>query len=181
MWKNRGFQIALVIMLILAGINNWRYFAKRKTRFKRPQTAAVSVQRPVPLPELPVAKPVEIPAKEGFPPEKTKKARKAHWGRNPFLTPWEMESLEAKKGIQPDTTQKQVSEARPRIIKIDAIIISDSEKVAIIGNNHVREGDRIGEEQVLRILPSGIILGSEKGQRVVTVENSSLPIEVEER
>ncbi len=82
------------------------------------------------------------------------------WGRNPFLTRAEIESLQ-KKEVEPEQEpSKPVS--KPIISKaweVKSIMITDSSRVAIINNHIVTVGDFVGEVEVLEINEESVIMG----------------------
>lgn len=98
------------------------------------------------------------------------------WGRNPFLTPEEIVSIQEGK-VQP---QSVLPEELPHY-EVNTILVSDSRKIAIIGNNIVTVGDWVGQEKVLEINSDNVVLGKDKRRRVLKLRESSVHLEMKEK
>ncbi len=65
-------------------------------------------------------------------------------------------------------------------LKLKALLISDSIRLATIGQTIVQEGDFIGGEKVLEIRSDGVILIKEGKTRTLRLEQSPVKLKVEE-
>ncbi len=85
------------------------------------------------------------------------------WGRNPFELPL---GVQLRVGDEGGSAEAK----KPHINKVNAILITDSRKLASIDHRVVAVGDLINGEKVLEIKPDRVIL--EKGNRkhVLTLE-----------
>ena len=180
MLRNKLFAIILAGFIVLAIINNIRYFSKKKKRAPRPRPAAVTQTAPLPKPppQLPETPPT---AKTTEPSTRSpKKARGDSWGRNPFLTLVEeamlARGIKSKTEMEAEKQSPTISLSPAAIFRLEAIIITDSRKIAIINNKSVTEGDWVEGERVMKILPHEVVLQKGNAQRRVMVETPAIPL-----
>lgn len=182
MFRNKYLAIFLAVFIVLAVMNNIRYFSKRKKRAIRTGQAAVtqtdSKPRVAALPQLP-----ETPPRTETTETTTKTPRKARgdtWGRNPFLTPAEefmlARGIRSKAEMEAEKESPKMPLTTATVLRLEAIIISDSRKIAIINNKPVTEGDLVEGERVVRILPNEVVLQKGNIQRRVAVQTPSIPL-----
>ena len=87
------------------------------------------------------------------------------WGRDPFLFP---------KRVEPyNKVEKAEKEETPLPLKVNAVLISGSQKVATVSHAPyvVSIGDWIENEQVLEIEPDHVVLGKNGRKREVLLES----------
>lgn len=101
--------------------------------------------------------------------EELEALRKGPWGRNPFLTP------EEEAPLSPERRAESPAGFAP--IEVQAILVSEGKRIAMIDGLVVAEGDLIGEEEVLEIRPRAVVL--RKGDHTRTVEMEFPAIEVQ--
>lgn len=103
---------------------------------------------------------------------------KALWGRNPFLTREEIASLRKKKAPPPShvSTKAPVPQW-----EVKSIMISGSNKVAIINDHIVAVGDFLGGEKVLAINRDSVVLGGKRGKTVIKLKQPSVSIRTVEK
>jgi hypothetical protein len=88
--------------------------------------------------------------------------------RDPFATPFSSEEPRAPSYEAIKKGAKKAEEARKPIpIELKAIIVGKHEKVAIVGEEVVSVGSKIGKEEVLDIQEDRILVGSEGHRREV--------------
>lgn len=157
--KRAGLLIILICTLIAAGIYNFYYFStKRNTR----STSAASKQ-----------KLVATARRMDRTPEKAnqKGSLKANhfnssltlpegWGRNPFLAPAETKQIHTSTNPLP-------VRPLPEYV-VTSILISSTQKVAVIDGKIVSPGDSIGRETVKEISTEGVVLA--KGAMIRTIK-----------
>jgi len=103
---------------------------------------------------------------------------KALWGRNPFLTGEEIASLRKKKARPPSTVSPKAPIPQ---WKLKSIMISGSDKTAIINDHIVAVGDSLGDEKVLEINRDGVVLGGKRGKTVIKLKQPSVSIRTIEK
>lgn len=81
--------------------------------------------------------------------------RGADWGRDPFNNPLSERT----------TAQPQAETSRGRSTTLTGIIYGDQARVAIIGGETVREGERVGEQRVAEIRRRSVVLVNAEGGR----------------
>ncbi len=84
------------------------------------------------------------------------------WGRNPFLTRAEIESLQKKEGV-PEPSKPVSKPIISKAWEVKSIMITDTGRVATINNHIVTVGDFVGEVEVLEINEESVIMG--RGER----------------
>jgi len=100
------------------------------------------------------------------------------WGRNPFLTKEEMNSLRKKETLPTSPTSMIISPFPQWEVK--SILTSGSGRVATVNDHIVKVGDFLGEERVLEINEDSVVLGSKGKRRLLRQRQPSIPIKVEE-
>lgn len=91
------------------------------------------------------------------------------WGRNPFLTPAEIEAL------QQSWTLPVAEEVTPDINFTLTAIVAEStgRRVAVVNNEVVRTGDRVGGMEVAEILDDAVVLRGGGRESVIRLDNAS--------
>lgn len=163
MTKNRVYLILLAGLLMGVVIYNIQFFSKRKLVAKPP---AVQEQ------------------KEEFKFATLKRKSLAEgWGRNPFFRAEEKVAPTAKVEVKPMLPQSPVPqklEGRPPL-KLEMVFTADAQKAAILGGQFVMEGDKVGEEVVVRIESDRVILKKDGKRRTIKLDPFSSPFQVQER
>lgn len=101
------------------------------------------------------------------------------WGRNPFLTRAEIESLR-KREPEPEPSKTVSKPIISRAWEVKSIMITDSRGVAIINNHIVTVGDFVGEVEVLEINEEHVIMGRGERRWFVTPMQPSVYIKTGE-
>ncbi len=92
------------------------------------------------------------------------------WGRNPFLTREEIASIQGRAA--PVTNKPLIPQW-----DLKSILISGTDRVAIINDYIVTVGDYIRGMKVLKINRSDVVLGGKLGNTVIRLKQPSIPIE----
>lgn len=97
------------------------------------------------------------------------------WERNPFYLPDEE--------ILRQSPRKEISlqQQPPPDLKLELVLTADNQRVAILSGQFVREGDRIGDEVVVKIESDMVILKKNVSQRVVKLDSFYNPFQIEKR
>jgi hypothetical protein len=107
-------------------------------------------------------------------------------GRDPFSLPAgvrllsQMSRVTEPKGI-PSKTETKLNEVLPSLLKVNAILISDHIRLALIDRHIVTVGDSIHDEKVLEIKNNQVVLGKDNQKRTLLLSQSLIPLTVEER
>ena len=101
------------------------------------------------------------------------------WGRNPFLTREEVNSLRKKETLPTPPTSGIISPFPQWEVK--SIFTSGSSRVATVNDHIVKVGDFLGEEMILEIREDSVVLGGKGRRRVLRQRQPSVLIKVEER
>jgi len=105
--------------------------------------------------------------------------------RDPFLLPAgvrllsKVDAASGTKGIPVRADGKRNDIPGP--LKVNAILISDRVRLALIDRRIVTVGDSIHEEKVLEIKPDRVILGKGDQKRTLLLSQSPVLLTVEER
>lgn len=89
------------------------------------------------------------------------------WERNPFYLPDEEILRQAPK----KETSLQQQQQPPPDLKLELVLTADNQRVAILSGQFVKEGDRIGDEVVVKIESDMVILKKNVSQRVVKLDS----------
>jgi len=100
------------------------------------------------------------------------------WGRNPFLTREEIASLQKKETPLPSTVFRESPIPQ---WKLKSIMISGSDKVAIINDYILTVGDYIGDEKILEINQASVVLGGKRGKTVIKLKQPLIPIRTDKK
>lgn len=87
------------------------------------------------------------------------------WERNPFYLPDEEILRQAPKKEISLQQQQQPD------LKLELVLTADNQRVAILSGQFVKEGDRIGDEVVVKIESDMVILKKNVSQRVVKLDS----------
>jgi type II secretory pathway component PulC len=163
MTRNKVYLLLFVGLLMGVVIYNIQSFSKRKPVIKAP---AIQEQ------------------KEEFEFETLKrKSLVEGWGRNPFFRAEEKVLPPAKvetKAMPSQPPSPPQLEGRPPL-KLEMIFGGNAQKAAILGGQFVMEGDKVGEEVVVRIESDRVILKKDGKRRTIKLDPFSSPFQVEER
>ena len=101
------------------------------------------------------------------------------WGRDPFATPYQAEEEEIKSS--PETAAKP----KPRRVdqgpefKLSTILVSESNRLAVIDNRVYEVGDQIGGEKISKIALDHVVLTGDFGERLLKVRQPQTQVTVE--
>lgn len=170
MLKNKLFIVVIAVLFIVMVVHNLRFFSnlsdkKENIVISKNQTSILTQEKA----DEPLSQGKDFPEDLGS----------RGWGRNPFLTPEEIVSIREGK-VQPRSVLREElphqEELPLPLYKISTILVSDSRKIAIIGNTIVTVGDWVGQEKVLEINPNNVVLGKDGRKRVLNIRESSVPL-----
>ena len=138
----------------------------------------------------PVKKPPAVrEQKEEFKFETLKrKSLEEGWGRNPFFRAEEKAPPPMKEEVKarpsqpppPPMPSPQQDEQRPPL-KLEMIFMADGQRVAILSDQFVKEGDKVGEEVVVRIDSDKVILQKNGKRRTIKLDPFLSPFQMQER
>ncbi len=103
------------------------------------------------------------------------------WGRNPFFRGEERAPLPSEKTPGPTREVKALPLHPIPSLKLEMIFTVDAQKVAILGGQYVKEGDKVGEEVVVKINSDKVILKKNGKQRAIKLDPFSNHFQTEER
>jgi hypothetical protein len=101
------------------------------------------------------------------------------WGRNPFLTAAEINSLNAplvEEAAAAEVPAVVVPAARPQH-DLTAIVANPDAALAVIGTRVVRVGDRLGPETVKEIKTRSVVLESQGETREISLDSPVFDIQ----
>lgn len=161
---------ALGLVGLLFGTWNWMNYFKQQAAVNVPQFQAV---RPPPNPEIALLEQQATGAPQAVeqdtsgqrPPPGGKMEFPDTLGRNPFLTPEEIRLIASGEFI--DDTPPPVVETGPLPnFKISALLRDNvsGDFVALIGGKTFRQGQMIGQEELVLITENSVVLQSQGGR-----------------
>lgn len=165
--KRTGLLTILIFALIATGIYNYYYFSTRH----KPRPVSVASRQKITTTTKKMDRTPEKPNQKGS--LKTSLLNLSltlpeGWGRNPFLTPAETKQTHASKIHLP---------ARPLpVYVVTSILISSTQKVAVIDGKIVSPGDSIGRERVKEISTEGVVLAKGANIRFIKLRQGSTMI-----
>jgi hypothetical protein len=106
-------------------------------------------------------------------------------GRDPFLLPVGVRLLSkdnAASGMKGVSSKKETErgDTRSSPLKVNAILISDHIRLALIDRHIVTIGDPIQDNKVLEIKTDGVILGKDHQKKTLLLSQSPVLLSVEE-
>lgn len=167
MLKNKA-VIAIVLLLFVAAIAyNIHFFYKRMHPESSSSSGKVAGSLPPGNSQTPTTTPSAKPSVSTASPTAEKKQNSADtasfkkkrpllatgWGRNPFFSPVELAQLANIEGKKKTASEKKVQEIP---VTLSGIILVSKDKMAILNNRVMAEGEKIGNIKLLRILPSAV-------------------------
>ncbi len=162
--KNEQKRLLILLAILLSAAIYWLY-DRQKGSYKLPKVPHVAVKSI----EMPLTPPIAIPAAE--PPSKPEVKVERAWGRDPFQLP------EGVKLVRkPSVTESASGGKEEPLPKVTCIFIKGSQKVATVNNKNCCEGDKMGDEKVVEILPDKVILEKGKAKREILIEGSNIPV-----
>jgi hypothetical protein len=132
-----------------------------------------------PAEKLPISL-TDLQPKELTPEEKTVgETIPETWGRDPFETPYQFQVEDTKtpadKGGRPGS--QPVSEGQE--YKLSTVLISGTNRLAVIDDRVYGVGDQIGEEKISSITLDHVVLTGVQGERVLEVPQPQTKVTVE--
>lgn len=103
------------------------------------------------------------------------------WGRDPFaLPPWVEEMEEgATQPVETARSQPEPGGGKPSY-KLSTILISGSNRLAVIDDRVYAVGDKIGGEEISEITLDKVVLMDDSGERVLTVPQPQTQVIVQD-
>ncbi len=100
------------------------------------------------------------------------------WGRNPFFTPDELRQIALLKGEATESEKLKKVEKIP--VNLSGIIEVEHERMAIINNRVMVEGEEIGNIKLLKVLPAAVWITVDNIRRWVPLPQSQIALVVQE-
>ncbi|MBW7995310.1 MAG: hypothetical protein FVQ81_01815 [Candidatus Glassbacteria bacterium] len=167
---------ALALIGVVFGGWNWVNYFKQQSAGTQPQVQAV---RPPPNPEIAaieqqmqVAASADSNADESLRETAGPKMDLPDTiGRNPFLTPEEIGKIARGELVVEQPTLADLSP--PPVLKLSALLKDNisGDYVALIGGKAYREGELIGQELLVEITESTVVLEQGSRRRTLTIRN----------
>ncbi len=114
------------------------------------------------------------------------------WGRNPFfmvedkapvpIKPVPIKEVKAAPA-QPTSPPKLPPQEKEKEVplRLEMLLMIDDKMIAILNGQSVKEGDKVGEEVVAKIDSDRVILQKNGKRRMIKLDPSFAPFQVEER
>lgn len=171
----RTVLIILIVALIGIGIYNFYHFTGRRKPWSAPTLPEPKLKTTTRRIDENPKKPIQ-----GVPSKATSQnlllTLPEGWGRNPFLTPAEIEQIRVAKNPSPEKEPKPVRPLPDYVVT--SILISGSQKVAVIDGKIVSPGDSIGREIVKEISTEGVVLAMDGNLRMIKLRQGRVKIKV---
>ena len=159
--KKKPKWLIILLAILFCVIIYWLY-DRQKGSYRMPKTPQVSVKSI----EMPLTPPVAIPAAE--PPSMLEVKVERAWGRDPFQPPDGV-------GLVKKTRDKEQEKEEP-LPKVTCIFIKGSQKIATINDKNCCEGDAVGKEKLVEILPDRVILEKGRAKRESLLGHESMSV-----
>jgi hypothetical protein len=161
---------SIILMVVAIGYNVWVF-----TRPAENANAGRALEPPpggvMPLQAGADAAAVAVDATQVPPPPDVALDRRPQWPRDPFA------SLRAPQPeVVADTTAAPAPppDADPVVA---SILYSEARRLAVMNGRIVREGEQVGPDRIVSILPGGVVLESaSKGRRTLALRAPSIPV-----
>ncbi len=193
MLRNKG-VIAIIFILLLGAIAYNVHFFYRRMRPKgvhgaTPSTSVKASNRlalqktAIPSPALP---PPRAEKKHPFAlfsqPSPSLRHKRAlmtdKWGRNPFFSQNELKQIALLEGKITESEKKKKAEQIP--VTLSGIIEVENERMAIINNHVMLEGEKIGDVKLLKVLPAAVWVTVANIRRWVPLPQSRITLVVQQ-
>ncbi len=185
MLKNKAVVAIIIMILVGAIVYNIHFFYKRM--HPAPTQQATSKSSKAPQPAKMAAPPSLSPGgkeksetlheKPPFPLPK-RMLRASKWGRNPFFSLKELKQIALLKGEATENDKKKKAEQIPVILS--GIIEVESERMAIINDRVMMEGEEINGIKLLKVMPEAVWVTVANLRRWVPLPQSRVTLVVQE-
>lgn len=165
--KNRILLILLAMLMIVAIIYNIKRLSKKTIKSSPAVVSGAAV----------IKEDAKFTGDTEFVTLYLKRKDSGDWReRDPFYLPDE-EILRQSPKKEISLQQQQQS---PPDLKLELVLTADNQRVAILSGQIVREGDRIGNEVVVKIESDMVILKKNATQRAVKLDSFYNPFQIGE-
>jgi len=100
-----------------------------------------------------------------------------NWGRDPFSSPYQVEETSTPTGKVDNARHEGVKQGQE--YKLSTILISGTNRLAVIDDRVYGVGDQIGEEKISSITLDHVVLTGVQGERVLEVPQPQTKVTVE--
>jgi len=100
-----------------------------------------------------------------------------NWGRDPFSSPYQVEETSTPTGKVDKARHEGVKQGQE--YKLSTILISGTNRLAVIDDRVYGVGDQIGEEKISSITLDHVVLTGVQGERVLEVPQPQTKVTVE--
>ncbi len=104
--------------------------------------------------------------------------RATAWGRNPFFTSSELHQIALLN--HPDKSSESEKKAREIPAVLSGIITVENEKMALINDHVMTEGEQIADVTLLKVLSDAVWVRVANHRRWLSLKKSEIPLVVEE-
>ena len=201
MLKNKAVMVIIFILLAGAIAYNVHFFYKRThpgvpQPVAKPSSGMTTASKPTATAPH-AASESSPPAPSPMPPTETQQKGKTilmekvvtanprkralktgSWGRNPFFTPGELRQIALLKGEATESEKLKKAEKIP--VNLSGIIEVEHERLAIINNRVMVEGEEIGNIKLLKVLRGAVWVTVDNIRRWVPLPQSQIALVVQE-
>jgi hypothetical protein len=202
MLKNKWVIAFILILLVGAIVYNVRFFYRRMHPQLASGTSREQMQAPSPKPvvspssrrEKPGPEDVESKKKPAIEEKeeekekeensspvltKLKRALKASaWGRNPFFTSSELHQIALLNHPEKSSESEKKAQEIPAVLS--GIIIVESEKMALINDRVMTEGEQVADVTLLKVLVDAVWVRVANHRRWLSLKKSEIHLVTEE-
>jgi hypothetical protein len=162
-------RLLILLAILLSAVIYWLY-DRQKGSYRMPKKTPQVVVKPIGMPLTSHVATQRASANEPVSAPEVKVVR--IWGRDPFQPPDGIEIVKKTLAAE-QTTQEQSVETTT---VVTCIFIKGSQKIATIGDKNCCEGDLVGDEKVVEILPDRVILEKGKARREILLEDETISV-----
>ena len=162
--KKKPKWLIILLAILFCVIIYWLY-DRQKCSYRMPKTPQVSVK----FTEAPLTPPgatQQPPVTESSLAHEVKV--ESAWGRDPFQPPDGV-------GLVKKTRDKEQEKEEP-LPKVTCIFIKGSQKIATVNDKNCCEGDAVGKEKLVEILPDRVILEKGRAKRESLLGHESMSV-----
>jgi len=194
MLKNKWVIAFILILLVGAIAYNVRFFYGRMHPQSASGTSRKQMQAPSPKPVISPSSECEKPGPGGVESKekptieetensavltKLKRAlRVSAWGRNPFFTSSELHQIALLNHPEKASESEKKAQEIPAVLS--GIIIVESEKMALINDRVMTEGEQIADVTLLKVLADAVWVRVANHRRWLSLKKSEIHLVAEE-
>ena len=161
-------RLLILLAILISAVVYWLY-DRQKGSYRMPKKTPQVAVKPIGMPLTSHIATQRASGNESVSAPEVKVVRT--WGRDPFQPP---DGIEVVKKLDAEqTTQEQSVETTT---EVTCIFIKGSQKIATIGDMNCCEGDLVGDEKVVEILPDRVILEKGKAKREILLDDETIPV-----